>query len=477
MADITTLAQLKTWATGGGSSSIAPGTYTLDSDILVRTDGTLTHDGTAGDVIIDGDDAFEFKLYPNAADITLSFDGLSDTQRFMFKKGQWDSIAINPLSYAITATFNYCHFFEAFQLNGMTVYANGDAGVVKVTCNNCKAYDNYNDGFSISGTGNTYQKTIILNNSPSYSNGTDGVAASGDGITAHDEKQRFIVFGGEYYDNGKTAASINGGAEFYCYGGTEFYDNGKYQSAFEWDVYLDASFGVIVEAVFKDDGVATYNGPNVLSRRYIDFQNGAKIFVLNCTFEEIAIAGDYNKKCYVYLSASSADVHAYFSGCTFAKSPSLWNFIGLYENGGYHVSGMFENCVFYDAAYLVVNIYSPTLCFRKNIFVDNNIALYCQSAGIYSENPLNGYNVFYNNNTILSGDGGSVQATDMTAIDPQLADPDNGDFRVRNPGVLYGGGADVHGRNQLIGAVTPLHGTRPVNVNGRFNQFAHGWRI
>ena len=156
-ADIENLAQLKAVAAAPAtydSVTIKPGTYTLDADITFSDNVlTVTHDGTEGDVIIDCIDTHTFKISDRAGYAgNNTWSGIDDSHRIIWTQGWDNTVALDCSSSSLNVTFNYCDFSEADVGNGLTMFDAVYGGTQTITCNNCRAFNNRSDGFSIEGT-------------------------------------------------------------------------------------------------------------------------------------------------------------------------------------------------------------------------------------------------------------------------------------------------------------------------------------
>lgn len=427
--NIQNLTQLKAAASVSGTYTIKPGTYTLDEDLVFGTSITITHNGLPGDVIINGDWAYSVIFDDDGTATTSTMSGLNDDKRIIFTKTYGSTVSIRSSAAAVTVTFNYCDFTKSYLSNGFTV-TNTDAASMNVTCNNCRAFDNFNDGFSLSGTtGVENVHTLTLNSCKAYDNGYDGITASGDGATCHNSKHILIINGGEYYSNGKSGVATAGG-KVYCYGGTYFHDNGD-MSQGVCDVFVD-DFGLFDGAVFDNDNIGT-------TRMYCEFYGSGTTGILtNCVFKPLNVNTGVETQVLLF------NCKFLMTNCVFygAQGATCCIFTGT------DTTGLISNCTFYGN-YIGIRLRSSRLALVNNISGFSAYGVYADS-GCYSNNSFNGYNCWYNNWSNLGSDGGSIASTDIKA-DPQFVDAAGGDFRLEpnspclNAGkpTLYGGFTDI----------------------------------
>lgn len=191
MAEIDTLASLKTnWAAGGTHTIVANTdgggpTYVLDADITAGADLVLTASG--GAITIDGNDSFN--LIVDGTDFTLN--GIDASNHLIITQGSPSSLEILASSAGVTGVLNYCTISEALTNDGVDI-TGALAGNVDVTLNNCTVANNRSDGVSIhsDAVGVGFTATVTTNNCTL--SGHTGIATS-DALTAHRENQTIVV--------------------------------------------------------------------------------------------------------------------------------------------------------------------------------------------------------------------------------------------------------------------------------------------
>jgi hypothetical protein len=285
MAHITTETQLRSNAGVAGAHTIAPGTYTMAGNITFSEDLTLTHDGTAGDVIIDLVDTY----YCIVIDNSITISGIDDSHRIKFRNGVAHSFSIdsNTGSIPMVCAFNYCDFHDAAANNGLSILANA-ASTIDVTCNHCRAYSNANDGFSIMTTSTTSEaQTLNLNDCDSYSNGD---AAADQGVTAHSAGQTVNMVRGSIHDNYDSGVCLIGDARI---------------NLTDVDIYSNGGEGVQV----TDTVIVTVSGGSIYSNTLqgVKLENTTKAFISGTHIYGNVAAG------VELINDTEADIN----GCTF----------------------------------------------------------------------------------------------------------------------------------------------------------------
>lgn len=432
MADINNLTELKNAASTGGAYTIAPGTYILDADLTFGTDITITHDNTAGHVVIDGSDSFRVIIQ----NCTAEFTGQDDSKRIQFTQGDADSVTVQSTSAAVDLVFNYCDFSEAATGDGLAV-SGALSGVVKVTLNNCKIYNNDWDGISALDSATGQDVLIYLNNCEAY--GQDPTAqggVAGDGITAHKPNQHIFINGGSSHDNGKGGVAIVGNATAFITG-AELHDNNKIVDV--GSLEMTNAFIVMFDTKIYNDVTST--------KRLAKFVGG-RIIMVNCDWDGSNCTGSYMIWGQKGTGGELLDYVAL--NCVFRNhNVTGWKYAiaATYDE----VGGLIKNCVFYNNGACCFNIDTPNLTFINNVFMGTgNYALVCSTAYEYDMNILNGYNCFYNN--VANFYHSSLKPTDIED-DPQFVDAENDDFRLKTSSpCLNTGKSTLHNGYASIGS-------------------------
>lgn len=447
MADINNLGELQAASSAGGAYTVAPGTYTLDAILFFSANGTYTHDGTTGDITIDGDDTY----FSEVRNSTVSFVGLAVDKRFIFTQGVAKSKSVRSTSAAVAANFTYCDFTEAQTAQGLVVNGDLTGGETVVTCTNCNSYNNAGDGYSILADAATNNATMTLNNCTGY----DNPGAVTDGVSAHLITHQVYINGGSYYNNGKAGIAMVGSSRLACYGGTEIYDNGN-----------DAQQGQI----FIGTLAAGDNSVSVLEDVHIHYTSGASsgeknnnalyvadayCYVRNCVFDATNFIGPTGL---VRLRQTS---DGYYTAATFINT-KLINLVAgaaLYavylDQGGVEdnsIYASFDNCTFYgdgNGIFWEAAI-NPVITLSKNIFDLGGATIICVDND-YTNNPLNGNNCFWGNGTTeadyFTNDTGMFKDNDIN-VDPGFVNAADGDFTPTNPALKLDD-------NTWIGSVQP----------------------
>jgi hypothetical protein len=426
-ADIADVAGLKSFASAGGTATIAPGTYTLDADLIIGKNCTLTQDGTSGDVIIDGADLYNVQMHNNAvAVITQNYVGTANG-RIIFTRGDNDSVKTFLFASRndLNVNFTLCDFANCSSGNGLSL--TGNSGVyfnTTVICTDCRAYNNKNDGFGI----NTVQdatmtriSTLTLNNCQSFNNDPSRLGGgAGDGATAHYISHVLIINGGNYYDNGKSGVAAVGGSVLVV-NDANFYDNGEAQPTNGWQIWHSGDAAANIESAR-----CWFTSGATPARIFNKSQGGSLVLkdsVLDCNYAldsssqpiiletaDVLIQGNIFKNCRRTTATQSMSTIA--SGLT-----------GTFLNNTF----VNNNVEFYLSA--------SDIAFYNNIFYktagDAN-AFYC-AANDYDGNVLNGYNCFWglgSETAYFKNNAGGFADTDIHA-DPCFVDITTGNHTLK----------------------------------------------
>jgi hypothetical protein len=427
-ADITDLTGLKNAASTGGSYTITPAMYVLDSVLDFNQDIMLTHDGTAGHVVIVADSN---RYRVNVSDVSATFSGIDDDRRIQFTNGSNHSVLIQSTFSEVDVTFNYCDFTTA-TVNGLTM-ANSPAADMSVTCNKCRAYDNANDGFSMWTSTSSYYQKLALNDCDGFNN------VGGQGATAHSAKQILLVNGGRWYENGSEGIIAVGDSVLYVTGAT-FYNNDQFPGG------RDLATGNGAGSIAFIDSCKFTNAGNGYTETHI-YAKGAYCEITNCEF--------YNPS-----DVSAAYVVRVYRG-EFAIRSNVFrdhNHRGSYDiliedtAGG----GLIVNNTLYGGR-VGIGLERQYVTVKNNIF--HSLVAYgilTQGDGIdaYKLHASCGYNCFYNcGDNFYDAIGSTADQSHSTDIflGPRLTDPANGDISLQsdspclNAGepTLYGGLTDI----------------------------------
>lgn len=442
-ADIENETQLKSAADTGGTYTIAPGTYDLTdvaigADLTFATNTTITHDGTAGNVTIDGSDTYK-TIFKDAARFIIS--GISDSKRIIFTQGDDYSCLVYPQTSVTSIIFDWCDFSEGNTNDGISI-RDSDGAKGALTCNNCRAFNNGEDGFSLSaGTVNNEQR-LFLNDCEAYGNTENGVKG---GVTPADWKHFIYISGGSYHDNTLGGIALSGGENTaYLYvGDANIYDNGE--------VGLSAN----CIGVFSNLTFSTTSGSRTDQYATVGYYSRFH----GCTFNEVAVTT--GTKAYIGTAADSLLV---LEGCLFLNGGS--DTYGIYTTST--TNAVISNSVFYNFDYRGVRVNSRGITFNNNIFMNCVRAINFAIANVYSMNQGSGYNCFFGNTYDISADTGGLFSTDVEA-DPQFMDAANGDFRLNvNSPCLNTGKPTIGSGKTTIGAWQPNAITQ-INYRSRYD--------
>jgi len=493
-ADIESLADLKTVAGAPATYdnvTIKPGTYTLDADITFSDNVlTVTHDGTAGDVIIDCIDTYTFRISNRTGYASNNtWSGIDTDHRIVWTQGNDDTLVLDCNSTGLNVTFNYCDFKEADVGNGATMFDAVFGGTHTFIFNNCRAFNNRNDGFSISGTayGTTLDGTfdgafevgeeatgqtsgavatvavvtawwitVQVTNSIDFQ---DGEQVLGDVIgdlraAGMTEDLGYVVFelnDCEAYNNDPTGGGGAAGDGYTQHAsnqtgvitGGSFYNNGK-----SGICIVDGSLTVTDATFYGNGGTVTTNAD-----LFIDTDSSPFVGVYGCTFKWLDTV---NKTKRHIACQDSGLTHVVVENCVFKEPNSLsaamigaitFNgdmtlelrgnvFSGFCQSGEYVIftGANYENSIlvavnntFYDS-HNVIHPKTNKCMIVGNIFSEVDGTAIYDDALDYDDNALNGYNCFHNCN--MNSRGGD-KSTDINA-DPLLFDPANDDMRLKS---------------------------------------------
>jgi hypothetical protein len=363
MADINNLAQLKSAAdgtlAGGPAYTIAPGTYTLDADLLFTAAGSITHDDTAGDVIIDGNDSFNSRVQS----VDFDFVGLSTSKKIVFTQGDTGSLWISGLSASIDCNFTFCDFTEANTDDGFLIGPdNNTGGIITVALNNCNAYNNQEDGISISATVIANDVFLTLHNCSGYANGVDD---TDQGITTHKSNHYLNCFDSDFYDNAGTGATLSvGGQSFFK--GCEFRNNGtavkgseiptaETETATTWDAAGEVMTGTgsLWDTGANDvsplDWIEILSGTNVTTGLYqvLSVASDTSMTLINGISDGSGTPSNVDYNIFAATTGQnvlqSADGRLTMEDCVFSQLPQNANKIHLQTSGAMNI---IKNCKF-----------------------------------------------------------------------------------------------------------------------------------
>jgi hypothetical protein len=437
MAAITTVADLYTYKSTDGNHTISStggdgsGNYVLTSVLFIDGNWNLTIVG-GGSVTIDGGDAYYVFLLDDGSDVTQVFSGTDTDNRITFTQGSVASIFLKTVGAGkLNATFNYCDFSEADAGNGFSI-SNSLISELTATCNNCRNFNNSNDGFSLlSGSVGSTQAIarLFLNDTDSYNNDpAGGGGAAGDGVTAHQSNQRVYVSGGSFYDNSKTGFAIQGNALCIA-NGIDVYNNGNTSAG--GNVATDNGYISLSDSSIYITAGATANEKS----RQLVTGSGGFFTAINCDFNCANRTANYG----LYFKPSVGNDAISFSleNCNIRNQTTANYACYAQDSTDELVRGIVKNCVHYnnDGAWL---LNSPNVTFINDIFYTQAgyLTFVTQGQGEYSANVTTGYNCFYgraSESDYFAETGGSYpeafKSTDFAA-DPLFVDGVNNDFRL-----------------------------------------------
>jgi hypothetical protein len=155
----------------------------------------------------------------------------------VFCNGSPENVRVRSDSAPTDATFYSCCFRDSPSGNGLATLSGPHP--LTVTCYNCEASRNLQDGFNAHNLGDELAPhTVTLYDCTALENyGWWLGRGRGDGATAHDPNQTLNIHGGLYALNGKTGICVHGGASCYLDGGVCVYGNAHVMSDPGHDVY------------------------------------------------------------------------------------------------------------------------------------------------------------------------------------------------------------------------------------------------
>jgi hypothetical protein len=369
------------------------------------------HSSQAG-ITIDGNDTYQTKITADGVFLVAS-----SSKQITFTQGS-DGVGSvgascyvfqNAVSGLMQVEFEFCNFTEGYNFgatkfdgSGLLAFNASSTNELRVIARNCKFNDNDQDGASCKATGDSSAIIQVYlidceldnnGNNPGYV----GAGGEGDGATTHFAHNMIIMSGCTVTDNKKSGIAISDGT------------------------------AAIDDCTFARNGTTNSQGSIICDN------NGAAI-VTNSTFTETNTGS-----CDVFVTSTCGGMT--ISGCVFRDTTNVAEASIRISTG----KGIFIfNNVFYNLQ--TKAIYSSD----RNYVAYNNIFEKCGNrgfshdggivnigvAGVYAgDNPLNGYNCFYDNahDVVTSSDNpaysGSLAATDIQE-NPLMVDPANADFRL-----------------------------------------------
>lgn len=440
-AAITSEAELRTAANTEGSHTIkANTTYALTAGCYFRKNMTITVDESlgAGNVIITNDGgarAVQAATTAQDTPLTITFVGTA-TSRIVFSSNSGATFQALGTAYGaftgspITLSFTYCNFVGQVGGNGFGTVGNTASGCT-VTFNNCKAYNNTQDGFSLAAANsNNVTMIMILNNCDSYWNdninnvGSGDGGGSGDGVTIHAENQYIFVNGGNYYQNGKSGIAAVGGS---CIvNGATFYSNGIVVHA-GGDIFLGTT--AAGRAIISHCNFTTLNTD--VSPAHIQ----AGQYITDLTVSDCNFTSPVNGKEGTAIKVTHADVKlTTISDCLFSGFDAASQYCLTVTDASNKVVA--NNNTVYGCTNGFQTIgYNNQIC--NNIFHTVTGYAIAETLTYYDLVGGNGNNCFYTvGHTALS----DHTTTGDTTEDPQFVDIANGDFRFKNANLKLSNG-------------------------------------
>ncbi len=413
---ITSVSELKTaWAAGGTHTITAGGSpYVLDADITCGT-LNLSLTATGGAVTISGNSNFNIFI----DDVDFDITGVSQGNPLSFTLGLTNTVNILSSNSAVTGTFTNCQFLSSVADAGLMI-TGALTGVVDVTCVNCVANNNDEDGFGIASSAVGAASFLRLNGCDSRNHRTDAVS---DGYTAHRAGQSLIITNCTAFNNTK-------------------------------------GVGVVGNNDTTSDGPAlTINGLTVTSCDY-----GVHIFFNNIwtsiNIDDLDVSGITNTTAtglgIWFDSKGTIDItNSIFKGTTTSLSG-----IDLDPDTTAAITATIDNCIFYDFTFdttAALKVDTSNVVVRNCVFYNNDIAVFAAAANIDCHNSIisdsinstfgawlsfpaasdtylnssSNNNFFFNNigGNFASNTDDELKGSDLTT-NPGLTDPDNGDFTI-----------------------------------------------
>jgi len=415
---ITTVDELFTYAGIDGSYAISSsggdgnGKYDLStrtgggSDLKITGNWNLGIAGT-GNVTIDGANLYKVIFDDDGSAMTSTISGSDENNRIIFQRGDDETVRVQSTTADVTVIFDYCDFTEADTYGGLNLNATGAAGEIEVTCNDCNATANEDDGFCIGGTGNSEAIILNLNNCISHDNGGE---SNDQGVTAHGARQYINIDGGEYYNNHGQGIAMMGGSQL-SVRRADFHDNGGADIHCEDPVTAAEIEGCDFHSYENRTAIRAHGWLiKVSNSRFYDAKTGT------C----VAILADRG-----FLSVSNCTFSGFNTGLS--KGISL-----IPKSVGAEIS--------YNTFYNMASCISISSAYGAT--VKGNIFHTTSSYGImtteqqYQKNAANGYNYFYNcaydfyDSVLIFGS--QLHSTDVADVNPLLADPAGGDFHLQS---------------------------------------------
>ena len=439
--EIDTLAKLKTNWAGGGTHTIVQntdggsgGVYTLDAHIVCSTALTLT---ATQAVVIEAADTYNIQI--DSVDFTIS--GVDASNLLTFQGGLSDTVGVFASSAGVTGVFNFCGFDDAAVLEGLII-DDALAGNVTVTCNNCVADGNNQDGFGISddAIGGGFAATLICNNCTATNH---QVAGNSDGFTAHKATQVLVI-------NDCTAINCNQGVS--VIGGCDLQIDGLTATGTVEAVKIGGSVVYSVATINRLVATGTTSkGIGIVADGVFSVTNsqmtgtvgmGQGIAMTSATSGQAALSVE---NCIFYNMAHGGSI-------------GIWNVLSVVT---------IRNCVFYDVATGTSDTAAVV-----STFIYNSIFQSCRHAVIgavghgvddklYTDSDSD-YNFFFDNvlDFWRAGSGDTYAANDLQT-DPGMVDPANGDFTITSDSNAYEAG-DI--TNASITDILGVTRTAPADI-------------
>jgi hypothetical protein len=468
-ADISTVDQLFSAFQAGGTYTIAEGTYDISTkdgtganlqlNVASSVDLTMTLESSATThAIITGNDLFDIRML-NKVDNTacvVNISGLDDSRRIRFIEGDTATVYVTaPRTGTFDLTFNYCDFSEDAGNNGL-VLAEPLGNVVNITCNNCKAENNFNDGFALGSTATGNNSYMYLNDCEASGHTT---TTSSDGATAHVGGQFLVINGGEYHGNsngvhviGDLSGFAAEGASCFVKGNAEFYDN-------DYGIFAGPTVGTTNTQTIQIDEAKIYNinsggygvyfncfGPCVVRRCDIEGNVLANAGIVLGDRLPSSITVD---RCNVYGFTKSGG----FGLDTLGGDGTLDIINSTFYNNDTHVQAQNNNANCVDT-----------------IFSDAVVAAWDSvSSGNFYSGGISEYNDFWNNTADFTSGNDSLAVNDL-AVNPVFSDPANDVFSLQVSSPLINSGKPTSsGGKTTIGAWQPEYkGNAGNSAYGRF---------